>query len=209
MDNDELMHYGVPGMKWGVRRYQRKDGSLTSAGKKRYSGRNETDDLSTEELRKKVNRMNMEKRYIDLTRPSSRVSRVSDRIENVGKSAGDINKAYKSVKGDKDPKGVLAGQTIDGVGKSARLAKKIDSRISDKKHIKESRKKLDNMTDDDLARQVDRLDLERQYSRLKESTISSGKMKATEILSIAGDVAAIGASAATIAVGIQKLRRGR
>lgn len=33
----ELYHHGVKGMKWGVRRYQRKDGSLTAAGKKRYS----------------------------------------------------------------------------------------------------------------------------------------------------------------------------
>lgn len=32
---DELMHFGVKGMKWGVRRYQNKDGSLTPAGKKR------------------------------------------------------------------------------------------------------------------------------------------------------------------------------
>lgn len=32
----DLMHYGVLGMKWGVRRYQNKDGSLTSAGRKHY-----------------------------------------------------------------------------------------------------------------------------------------------------------------------------
>lgn len=32
---DELAHHGILGMRWGVRRYQNKDGSLTPAGKKR------------------------------------------------------------------------------------------------------------------------------------------------------------------------------
>ena len=33
----ELKHYGVKGMKWGRRRFQNKDGSLTPAGEKRYN----------------------------------------------------------------------------------------------------------------------------------------------------------------------------
>ena len=39
-----LQHWGIKGMKWGVRRYQNKDGSLTDAGKKRRD--NEYDGLS-------------------------------------------------------------------------------------------------------------------------------------------------------------------
>lgn len=34
---DALVHYGIKGQKWGVRRYQNKDGSYTNAGKTRYS----------------------------------------------------------------------------------------------------------------------------------------------------------------------------
>jgi hypothetical protein len=35
-EQEYLEHHGILGMKWGVRRYQNKDGSLTQAGKKRY-----------------------------------------------------------------------------------------------------------------------------------------------------------------------------
>ena len=48
----ELAHYGIKGMKWGVRRYQNKDGSYTSAGLKRRR-QTSSDYEETKELRKK------------------------------------------------------------------------------------------------------------------------------------------------------------
>ena len=53
--NDYLCHHGILGQKWGVRRYQNKDGSLTSLGKNRskeYISKEQVDKMSKEEQSK-------------------------------------------------------------------------------------------------------------------------------------------------------------
>ena len=58
ISDGELYHWGVKGQKWGVRRYQNKDGSLTPAGKKRYN--NMTDDQLQKTLYKQVKKARSE-----------------------------------------------------------------------------------------------------------------------------------------------------
>lgn len=104
---DELYHHGIKGMKWGIRRFQRKDGSLTPAGKNRY---NDADDnksrvpsedhkqaqalkkkklyeMSNKELEALTRRMQLEKQYKDLNRQSVSKGRqiVTSVLTEIGK----------------------------------------------------------------------------------------------------------------------------
>lgn len=61
-----LAHHGIKGMKWGVRKYQNEDGSLTPAGKKRYSkNAGKAEKLSSKELvyRAKAAKMKSQAEY--------------------------------------------------------------------------------------------------------------------------------------------------
>ena len=101
-----LQHYGVLGMKWGVRRTPAQLGRRTSSKKKsKPTGREEKGkvapkkkkslkDMSDEELRAKISRLELEKRYSDLSKPENHARTtkgkafVSDILEKSGKNIG-------------------------------------------------------------------------------------------------------------------------
>lgn len=112
---NELVHYGVRGMKWGVRRYQNKDGSLTAAGRKRYSedgpdsassaktksskgkvsssasAKKSVSEMTDDEIRQKINRLQLEKQYRDLTKSSEapKTNRGRDFVQRVIERSGE------------------------------------------------------------------------------------------------------------------------
>lgn len=54
MEQEHLEHWGILGMKWGVRRYQNPDGSLTSSGKQRYGSGKSWGERHAEKKRKEA-----------------------------------------------------------------------------------------------------------------------------------------------------------
>lgn len=86
--NRELAHWGVKGMRWGVRRYQNKDGSLTPAGKKRYA-----DDPERQSVDAAKMKLNSAKRAA--TKASNRYNAVptKDNLQRYKKSLNDMNTA--------------------------------------------------------------------------------------------------------------------
>ena len=208
--NGELYHHGIKGQRWGVRRYQNKDGSLTAAGKKRRKRYAEdVSTLSDKELRDRVNRMNLEKRYVNLSKDDpSRRGRGFDAASKVATTGANATNLYRNVNelnNVNSPYTNAANQGFNAASRTLSTAKKVKNITDDKRSEKQASRRAKELSDDELRDIVNRMDLERQYSSLKQDDVERGKLRATEVLDVVSDVAAISASIVGIAVGLKKL----
>lgn len=234
MDNKELYHYGVMGQKWGVRRYQNKDGSLTPAGKKRYNqeadaghydreGYNGTRYKTSKEGKKEALYADP-KRWAreDMKMGVGRYQNKDGSLTPAGQKRYDRDIRENNAK-KKENRIIIDGPDSNRWVREdmSRAKKTIDSTsglVKEFKNIeRESRptatkKKMDlsKMSDQELRDRINRANLEKQYNDLfgepAKVTVSKGRKFAQNCLEVGGSVLAIGSSALGIALAIKELR---
>ena len=101
--------------------------------------------------------------------------------------------------------GSIAKSSSEIANNAANIAGKGTGRKSPSKKMK---KELSEMSDQELRNRINRLNMEQQYADLNPSRTSRGAARAKTILEVAGSVAAIGASAAGIALAIMQMKKG-
>lgn len=132
--NDQIWHWGIKGMKWGVRRYQNTDGSLTDAGKRRYST-----DVAANAKKKKDNRLpeeslNDPNRWVKEDR--ERTKRVVDSGSQMAGNLKTLNDKSMRIQARRTPKMDLSKMTDQEMREQinrAMLEKQYDDMFNPKK----------------------------------------------------------------------------
>lgn len=184
--NGDLVHHGIKGQKWGQRRYQNKDGSLTPAGKKRYSDASwDGPEPTLRELGK------MQKEDPDKYAKYQEYSKAKGYDKANKEHQKDVNKYVKNAGKENNDR-----INVDKVSKDLNTAKNMYDKVAptiiekEKAKIKKEQSdkikmELANMSDDELRQIVNRMNMEERYTQVMNSRHQQiGKSKTEKLLEI-------------------------
>lgn len=173
-----LVHAGTKGMKWGVRRYQNPDGSLTPAGKKRYA---------RDAREREYNNQDESGTYY------------KTKGKKGGKREDLAADAQRYVREDLE-------RTQRVLNDSSNLAGRVKGAVSHVPDPKRPKMDLSKMSDQEMRNQINRALLERQYNDMfNPQKESRGKEYVMKTLDVAGSVLGVAGGAVALALGIKQL----
>lgn len=206
--NGELYHHGIRGQRWGVRRFQNADGSLTAAGRRR---RNSDDDRVTARSNDDIpstarrNSSDNDNNTTASTNGRRRAADMSTEELNNANRRFAAEQTYRRYTGEKT-RGELTKEISDNtmeIGKNS--SKFIDSayRI---KAVSQPAPDYSGLSDAELRSRVNRLQLEQQYSNLNKPGMSKGQVYVKEAIEMIATGSIVIGSIASIVNAVRQMR---
>ena len=218
MYETELYHHGIKGQRWGIRRFQNKDGSLTRLGQKRVDKQAKA---AAKELEKRAARgqYSLDTKFESISggksiKPKRRsglgaaaaLAGAVGGAATLGKALHDAPK-YTEKKGKKE---YTIGKAKPILDSSKSVADTLASRSKNSAEAYGKKKAgqidLSNASDKELQEYVNRYRLEKQFREITAEQYNSGRNKTMEMLETIGTVAGVAASVAGAVAAYKQLK---
>ena len=200
-----LIHSGIKGMRWGVRRYQNDDGSLTEAGKRRYSSAKKKEmDSAREKAYNNAVKLHLHNNPGDTAGAKAagrQASKEATATHKVNESELKKKTIDDAVKKDLDSTNTILREGSNAAGTAANVVRNV--------RVNVPRMDLSSMTDQEMRARIQREQLESQYDQMfntKRHAVENGKATVANILDGVKGGLALGTSALAIALAVKQLK---